>query len=33
MSGPEAEIDAAADAAREAIESVSGRSVEVNYNR
>lgn len=33
MSGPEAEIDAAADAARAAIESVEGRKVEVQLNR
>ncbi len=33
MSGPEAEIDAAAEAARAAIESISGRTVEVQLNR
>ena len=33
MSGPEAEIDAAAEAARAAIESISGRDVEVNLDR
>lgn len=33
MSGPEAEIDAAAEAARAAIDSVKGRTVEVQLNR
>ena len=33
MSGPEAEIDAAAEAARAAIDSIDGRSVEVKLNR
>lgn len=33
MSGPEAEIDAAAEAARAAIDSIEGRSVEVRLNR
>ena len=33
MSGPEAEIDAAADAARSAIQSISGRKVEVKLDR
>lgn len=33
MSGPEAEIDAAASAARAAVESISGRQVEVQLNR
>ncbi len=33
MSGPEAEIDAAAEAARAAIDSIQGRTVEVQLNR
>ena len=33
MSGPEAEIDAAAEAARAAIDSIKGRKVEVQLNR
>ncbi len=33
MSGPEDEIDAAADAARAAIDSITGRQVDVNLNR
>ena len=33
MSGPEAEIDAAAEAARAAVDSITGRKVEVQLNR